>query len=79
MSENVITESCFAVNPAGEWFPISVKTLVDFHNFFPCRNFSLKAFFVTSMQTASSQGEILSLKFDENVFSPENKSPEKQQ
>ena len=22
-------------DPAGEWFPISVETLVDFHNFFP--------------------------------------------
>ena len=35
-------------------------------------------FGIRDKQTASSQCEILSLKFDENVFSPENKSPEEQ-
>ena len=35
--------------------------------------------FVGILDKQTSQCKILSLKFDENVFSPENKSPEKQQ
>ena len=77
------TESCYGANPAGEWFvmyeirfisgPIRVKTLLtDFHNFFQ-ENVSG----IHEKQTAFSQYEIWTI--EQSVFSPENKSSEKQQ
>ena len=77
MSENVVMTVMYRkllwCDPAGEWFPSVSKTLLtDFHNFFQ-ENVSG----IHEKQMAFSQYEILTI--EQSVFSPENKSSEKQQ